>query len=655
MLSYSIGMSALRSSQVALDTIANNIANANNPNYHRQNTILNSRQSYGYGGHFFGTGVSVSHIQQVRSFVVESSLTSSISDLAASAQRLDSLARIESQFSLGDNSLHSRLDSLFTNLQELSGIPGETSQRRIAIRECQQLAQEVRSVHRELHSLRSAVRNQVEGDVEKLNHDLKAFIDLEKRIRTESHTGAVPNDLLDQRDKLVNEIAEIIDVRRPRLQSEEYGISIGGHSLNLELTTFEMQTEVDERGNLQIKIEGQESSFQLSGGRLAGLLETHNSMIADFQERLDDFSTALIGEFNRLHSTGIGVSGSFEHIKGNRSFSSPDTLLAEAFNAFSPESGSLYISVIDESNGQRRLEKIDIDPKLQTVQDFADEISSLDNLQARVDSQTGTLKIFASPGYSFDFTGELETLPDLANYSGSSIPSVTGEYLGESNRQLTVQVVGTGTVGESEPLLARIIDEHGQILTEHNIGLGYEVGTELEVVDDVFIAFEAGDVVGSDSFTIDMVAEPDTAGVLGAFGLNSFFAGDDASEIRVEKRLLDDPDLLATSKSGEVGDTRNIDRLFGIHEKLLLDGSTLNQFLADTSADIGAQVQFAKTTDRQLSSVHSQLEVERAAISGVDPNEELIRLNQFQQSFEAAVRVLNAIDNTMDELFGLVR
>jgi flagellar hook-associated protein 1 FlgK len=55
-----------------------------------------------------------------------------------------------------------------------------------------------------------------------------------------------------------------------------------------------------------------------------------------------------------------------------------------------------------------------------------------------------------------------------------------------------------------------------------------------------------------------------------------------------------------------------------------------------------------------LQVMHGQLQVERESISGVDPNEETVRLLQFQRSYQAAARVISTVNQTLDDLLRMV-
>ena len=142
--------------------------------------------------------------------------------------------------------------------------------------------------------------------------------------------------------------------------------------------------------------------------------------------------------------------------------------------------------------------------------------------------------LIAAPGYSFDFTGNLETIPDLTNFTGSSVPEISGRYEGSANRNLSVSIVGNGTISETAGLTAQVTDEvTGKVIAEIEIGEDYESGKPIELTEGVFVSFEVGDVSDGDTFTTTLVADSDSTGVLSALGLNSFFEGDDATNIAV--------------------------------------------------------------------------------------------------------------------------
>jgi flagellar hook-associated protein 1 FlgK len=199
--------------------------------------------------------------------------------------------------------------------------------------------------------------------------------------------------------------------------------------------------------------------------------------------------------------------------------------------------------------------------------------------------------------------------------------------------------------------LLQVRDSAGSLLTELAIGEGYTPGEALTVVNGVELRLSAGDLNNGDTFTVDVVADADTADLLPALGINSFFQGDGAADIAVRRELLNDPSLLAAARSPEAGDSANLLRLLELRDG---NGLTFEQYLADAAAAVGDDVARAGDRQSELEVLGEQLEFERQSISGVDPNEEFAKLLEFQRSFEAAARYIAMINRTTDELLRII-
>ena len=81
---------------------------------------------------------------------------------------------------------------------------------------------------------------------------------------------------------------------------------------------------------------------------------------------------------------------------------------------------------------------------------------------------------------------------------------------------------------------------------------------------------------------------------------------------------------------------------------------TLEEYLAESASLIGSDVQHDTSSLTFLESVGAQLETDRQSVSGVDPNEEMVKMLQYQRGFQAAARVISSVNDTLDELFTLV-
>ncbi|HMP80516.1 MAG TPA: flagellar hook-associated protein FlgK [Pirellulaceae bacterium] len=656
-MNIAIGLSALRASQFALDTVSQNIANANTSGYHRQRVQLAARMPQWIGGHYLGSGVDIKRVDRMRSQVLESSFTNSLSDLSGVQQGLVLLRQIESEFTLGPGSIHQSLTDFFGELNKLSANPNESVSRHAVVQQAIQLAQRTQSIHLRLSELKSHVHTQIQSEVKELNQQINALVELQFRIKEASVGGIMPNDLFDQRDELINRLAEKIDVQRFELMQDGFALSLAGSSISLAATAVKFETTLLDDGTISVHLAGSDRAIGFQSGSLAALIESHNTTIGQFQTRLNTFASRLMQQVDQAHAKGVGLDGPFTILRSGRKFAQADIPIQQASLPFPVTAGNLYFSITDPQ-GEKRTASIFIDPATDSIHDIANKINSVSNLASSVDTYNGQLTIFGQPGYKFDFTGNLETIPSLTSFLGSAVPRIAGQYTGELNRQIQVEIVGSGLVGRTPGLLARVTDSiSGAVIAELNIGDGYEAGASLPVIDGVTLSFQAGTVNDGDSFLTHFVAESDATGILSALGLNSLFSGKDASDMRVATHIAENPRALAVSRSGEISDTANLLGLIRLRDQHLVGEHqlTFQDYLADITSQVGFQVRTQQRLQQNVAAVNQQYGADIAAISGVDLNEELINMVQFQKQFEAAIQVMRAFDNMLTELMSIVR
>ena len=102
-----------------------------------------------------------------------------------------------------------------------------------------------------------------------------------------------------------------------------------------------------------------------------------------------------------------------------------------------------------------------------------------------------------------------------------------------------------------------------------NIGSGYAAGDAIEFSDGLTIALGMGDLKEGDTFTVDVFADTDTAGLLAAAGINTFFTGSGAGDIRVCDALNDEPNRIATAMGSELTDNTAALNMARIQEQRL--------------------------------------------------------------------------------------
>ncbi|MCP5078029.1 MAG: hypothetical protein GY951_08255, partial [Psychromonas sp.] len=153
---------------------------------------------------------------------------------------------------------------------------------------------------------------------------------------------------------------------------------------------------------------------------------------------------------------------------------------------------------------------------------------------------------------------------------------------------LTVVDAGTGTVGSGSALI-RATDANGKIVANLEVGSLYDAGSYLQITDGVSISFGSGAIVVNQKLTFDVTNDPDTSNMLTALGINTFFAGKDASTIALAQYIKDDVTRIAAASTASQGDNTNALRLLNLQNTASTNNETFSDFLHITVAKLGIE------------------------------------------------------------------
>ncbi|MEO2045531.1 MAG: flagellar hook-associated protein FlgK [Pirellulales bacterium] len=162
-------------------------------------------------------------------------------------------------------------------------------------------------------------------------------------------------------------------------------------------------------------------------------------------------------------------------------------------------------------------------------------------------------------------------------------------------------------------------------------------------------------IIRSDSEELQFGFSNDTSGLLAAIGINTFFTGSTASDLAVNGVLLADSSKFAASTEGIGVGTVNAQRLIALHDESLdsLDGNSLtglyDQLVNDTTQ--GSTV--SQAVAEGLRTFESTLDAEAQSVSGVNLDEEAIRMITLQRTYQATARYISTLSELLDTLVNL--
>ena len=304
--------------QRAISVTGNNIANANTDGYSRQRVEFGDRPSSFTGSGYVGNGVQVQSIERV----FDQFITERVRDTTSAASQADAFAVLSGQVTnlLGDADagLNASFESFFNAVQTVADDPSSTVTRQLLLSESESLTTRFKSLDSQLDSLDARVNGVLANSVTEINGLTAAIADANKAISdsTSQGSGAVANDLLDKRDRLINQLSEIISVRTVEQDDGAVNVFVGsGQPLVTRYLATPLQIENSpfdaQRKEISIAAGGSSAviTSSLTGGRLGAVLEFRDQVLNPTKNALGRMAVSVGLEFNAQHKLGTDLDG----------------------------------------------------------------------------------------------------------------------------------------------------------------------------------------------------------------------------------------------------------------------------------------------------------------------------------------------------------
>lgn len=314
-----IARKALDASQYGMDVTAHNIANANTPGYTRQRAILATSPSFPFPGYNrpmlqaqLGTGVEVKSVERIRSSYFDGQIRKENQSLGGWEVKDDALKQLESIFNEpSDTGLQNIMGEFWDSWQQLSKNPESQSVRTSVLEMGRTLASTFNQLDAKLSRLRDNLNDQVSAKVDEVNNIADRIYALNKDIVRIQTTGVEPNDLKDERDKLIDDLSKIADITVGEQDSGTAVIYLNGRQLVSEYSANHLQATPNglNSGYYDVTWETDGAPVTSYGGELKSLTDTRDTTIQNYRGDLDTLASTMINELNTLHAAGVGLDG----------------------------------------------------------------------------------------------------------------------------------------------------------------------------------------------------------------------------------------------------------------------------------------------------------------------------------------------------------
>ena len=641
----SLGTRAMFANFAALQTTGNNIANANTPGYSRQETQLANSPGQYTGAGFFGRGVDVVTVSRSYDQFLTTQAANAGSVAAADEARMAQLKQLENVFSLGETGLGNAAGQLVNAFVDVANSPQDASARQVVITRARELSARFTTAGEQISALQGGVALDMKTSVESVNNLAKQVADLNKQIGALQGAGHTPNDLLDQRDRLVAQIGTYVSVSTIGAEDGSVGLFIGGGQalvLGANASTLKATTDAFDPSKSQLAmVEGgvdrliPESS--LSGGSILGLMNFQNEDLVEARNLLGQMATAISGAINQQQSLGLDLG-------------QPPAFGSPLFSVGAPKVQP------SNANGGNAVMAV-------TVSDYTHVQAS--DYELRFDGANYTLTRLSDGQASNGSPFSPAALAAGVQVDGMTLQLASGASAGGDRFRLQP------VAGAAEEMKLVLTDPKGiaaaspmtATFAAANTGTASAatLAAASNTMDRTLTAqIDFTSAAGDFNWTLS-----DPNGVVAASGIATWTAGNPIALNGFELQLNGVPrsgDSITVSPTvSSAGNNGNALVMAKLGQAAVVGASTLpdgtqvagrsfTDAYASAVSNIGVRVQSATSAASISSAFADTAETSRANKAGVNLDEEAARLIQYQQSYQASAKVLQVAQQVLDTL-----
>lgn len=500
-------------------------------------------------------------------------------------------------------SVRYNMDKFWDGWQELAMNPDSSGARQAVVTRGQSLTNSIKSEWEGLTGIAKLINSDIEATVKQVNSITTQIADINREIVRVRAMGDNPNDLMDRRDLLVDDLSMLINIETDTRDKDEFMIHTDGFVLvqGGAARNFTLETEINNDGYDKVTWSDTGNEAEIKGGVLGALLELRDKDIREGVQNLDTLTVNFTGLVNDIHKVGYGAN----NITGQDFFT--EHAIIENVNGNFDSNGDgqfdkSYIMSVQGDVAQNRQEQLGI---------------------------RGTLTLSGQGGnVTVDYYPE-DTVEAVINRINDSTAEVKA-YLDKDNRLV---LKATSSSDKANPnFVIRHLEDTGFFLTSYT-GILSEAGEE-GAYD--YNQTDSVNYLKNRSFAIAPLPHP-------------------AAYVEVNPSLINDVRGVATaflSNSGTInaGDARAAKEIASIRNSNVMVGrdKTLDDYFANTVTNVGLKGEQAEAMLTSERSIMQDLRDLRQEISGVNIDEELSDILKFQHGYNAAAKFVTIWDSLID-------
>ncbi|EMD8967079.1 flagellar hook-associated protein FlgK [Campylobacter upsaliensis] len=597
------GVTGLKASEVQIATTGNNISNANATFYTRQRVVQTTNGYITTGGVQVGTGTAIESIVRLHDEHAYFKLKNASTQQEYTGYLGQVLEEISQRFpDLKNTGILNNLENYNKAWNDFASNPNENATKIALVNATKTLAESVNEAHSTLKKVQQKVNDDIKSTVEEINRIGEEIAHINKQIYGEE---ALPtdhaNELRDRRDELELTLSKLVSAvasKNEIVQDNrfEQTITDPGHHYNLSIEGFSIVDGVNFHP-LKLDYDDKNKSYSI-------YYQTPDEKIHDLTAKLK--GGQLGAQLDLRGRDYDKLEGAYDNgiLQG----------YIDSLNTFSK-------TLITETN----------------------------NLYA------GSAKNSATSDYLEGLTGDVPLMNYDRTIQAGTFDIVIYDEKGNEKIRKSITIDVTTTMNDLMNQIKANTDDNGN------------KNNQDDVDDFINASFSFDSKSNSGLFQINakngfkVSLEDKGTNFAGAFSVGGFFSGKDASDIRVKESLLSDPSTVRASKNGvdSGNDMANqiiqlqYDKVSFYNKDGTIDELTMEEYYRKFTGKIASDGENNNVIHKSNMTLYNSVYAEYQSKSGVNTNEELAALIQWQSSYGAAAKIVSTVDQMLDTLLGL--
>ncbi|MBS4281726.1 flagellar hook-associated protein FlgK [Campylobacter vulpis] len=597
------GVTGLKASEVQIATTGNNISNANATFYTRQRVVQTTNGYITTGGVQVGTGTAIESIVRLHDEHAYFKLKNASTQQEYTGYLGQVLEEISQRFpDLKNTGILNNLENYNKAWNDFASNPNENATKIALVNATKTLAESVNEAHSTLKKIQQKVNDDIKSTVEEINRIGEEIAHINKQIYGEE---ALPtdhaNELRDRRDELELTLSKLVS-------------AVASKNEIVQDNRFE-QTITDPGHHYNLSVEG----FTIVDG------VNFHPLKLDYDDKNKSYSIYYQTPDEKIHDLTAKLKG-----------------------------GQL--------GAQLDLRGRDYD-KLEGTYDngiIQNYIDSLNTFSKTLINETNNLyaasaKNSATSDYLEGLTGDVPLMNYDRTIQAGTFDIVIYDEKGNEKVRKSITIDVSTTMDDLMRQINANTDDNG----DKNAGN--------DVDDFINASFSYDSKSNSGLFQINAKSgfkvslEDKGTNFAGAFSVGGFFSGSDASDIRIKDSLLNDPSTVRASKNGVDSGNDMANQIIRLqYEKVsfynkdgTIDELTMEEYYRKFTGKIASDGENNNVIHKSNMTLYNSVYAEYQSKSGVNTNEELAALIQWQSSYGAAAKIVTTVDQMLDTLLGL--